>query len=168
MMKGIRIIHVSQFLNDLFKAGKLKFTKSLPRKVTYHDPCHAGRHLTKFLIDKDGSQLWAGAYLSLNEEDCLYDVPRELLQAIPGLELVEMERIRANSFCCGGGGGVMTGFPDWAQRNAALRIQEGMETGAEQMVSICPFCHYNLNQGSQGIGSSMKLYDLTELIDQVL
>ena len=94
--------------------------------------------------------------------------PGNCSRPFPGLELVEMERIRANSYCCGGGGGVMTGFPDWAQRNAALRIQEGMETGAEQMVSICPFCYYNLNQGSQGIGSSMKLYDLTELIDQVL
>ncbi len=168
MMKGIRIIHVSQFLNDLVKAGKLKFKKSLPWKITYHDPCHSGRHLTKFIVDKDGSQLWAGAYISLDEADCLYDTPRELLQAIPGLELVEMERIRANSYCCGGGGGVMTGFPDWAQRNAGLRIQEGEETGAEHMVSICPFCYYNLNQGSQGIGSKMKLYDLTELIDQVL
>ncbi len=168
MMKGIKIIHVSQFLYDLYKAGQLKFSGPLPRKITYHDPCHSGRHLTKFLVDKDGSQLWTGAYISLSEEDCLYDVPRDLLKAIPGIELAEMQRIRANSYCCGGGGGVMTGFPDWAQRNAALRIQEGMETGAETMVSICPFCHYNLNQGSQGIGSPMKLVDLTELINQVL
>jgi len=62
----------------------------------------------------------------------------------------------------------MTGYNDWAARNAGIRIQEGMETGADQMVSICPFCHYNLNQGAQGIGSKMKLYDLTELIDKVL
>ena len=137
-------------------------------KVTYHDPCHAGRHLNKYLVDADGSQLWAGAYISQDEADCLYDIPRELLKAIPGIELVEMERTRANSFCCGGGGGVMTGFPDWAQRNAALRVQEGLETGAEHMVSICPFCHYNLNQGAQGIGSAMKLYDLIELIDRAL
>ena len=115
-----------------------------------------------------GSQLWAGAYVSLNDEDCLYDKPRELLKAIPGIDLREMRRIKANSYCCGGGGGVMTGYNDWAQRNAALRIQEGMETGAQHMVSICPFCHYNLNQGSQGIGSKMKLYDLTELIDMAL
>ena len=52
-------------------------------KVTYHDPCHAGRHLTKYLVDKDGSQLWAGAYISLNEEDCLYDIPRELSRPFP-------------------------------------------------------------------------------------
>jgi Fe-S oxidoreductase len=168
MMDGIRITHITQFLHDLFTSGQLKLSKSVDWKVTYHDPCHAGRHLTKFIIDKDGSQLWAGAYVGLNDEDCLYDKPRELLKAIPGIDLREMRRIKANSYCCGGGGGVMTGYNDWAQRNAALRIQEGMETGAQHMVSICPFCHYNLNQASQGIGSKMKLYDLTELIDRAL
>ena len=168
LMQGIRVIHVTQFLNELHQAGRLTFSQPLPMKVTYHDPCHAGRHLTKYLVDEDGSQLWAGAYINLNEEDCLYDIPRDLLKAIPGIELVEMERTRANSFCCGGGGGVMTGFPDWAQRNAALRIQEGLDTGAEHMISICPFCHFNLNQGSQALGSSMKLIDLIELIDQAL
>jgi len=168
LMQGIRVIHVTQFLSELHQAGKLTFSQPVPMKVTYHDPCHAGRHLTKYLVDDDGSQLWPGAYIGLNEEDCLYDIPRDLLKAIPGIELVEMERTRANSFCCGGGGGVMTGFPDWAQRNAALRIQEGLETGAEHMVSICPFCHYNLNQGAQGLGSTMKLYDLIELIDRAL
>jgi Fe-S oxidoreductase len=168
MMEGIRVTHVTQFLHDLFMSGQLKLSESVPWKVTYHDPCHAGRHLTKFIVDKDGSQLWAGAYVGLNDEDCLYDKPRELLKAIPGIDLREMRRIKANSYCCGGGGGVMTGYNDWAQRNAALRIQEGMETGAQHMVSICPFCHYNLNQASQGIGSKMKLYDLTELIDKAL
>ncbi len=168
MMEGIRVTHVTQFLHDLFMSGQLKLSESVPWKVTYHDPCHAGRHLTKFIVDKDGSQLWAGAYVGLNDEDCLYDKPRELLKSIPGIDLREMRRIKANSYCCGGGGGVMTGYNDWAQRNAALRIQEGMETGAQHMVSICPFCHYNLNQASQGIGSKMKLYDLTELIDKAL
>jgi heterodisulfide reductase subunit D len=168
MMEGIRVIHTTQFLYELWTSGQLKFSESLPWKVTYHDPCHTGRHLTKFLIDQDGTQLWVGAYVKLDEKECLYDVPRQLLKAIPGIDLREMKRIKDNSYCCGGGGGVMTGYGDWAQRNAALRIQEGMETGADHMVSICPFCHYNLNQGAQGIGSKTKLYDLTELIDKVL
>ncbi|NWG02231.1 MAG: (Fe-S)-binding protein [Syntrophaceae bacterium] len=168
MMEGIRVIHTSQFLYDLYMTGQLKFAESLPWKVTYHDPCHAGRHLTKFIIDKEGTQLWAGAYVKLEDKDCLYDIPRQLLKAIPGIDLREMRRIKANSYCCGGGGGVMTGYNDWAARNAGIRIQEGMETGADHMVSICPFCHYNLNQGAQGTGSKMKLFDLTELIDKVL
>jgi len=168
MLDGIKVTHTVELLNNLFKEGKLKFTGQLPWKVTYHDPCHTGRHLTKFVVDKDGSQLWKGAYVGLNEEDCLYDVPREILRAIPGIEFVEMERIRDNSYCCGGGGGVMTGYGDWAAKNASKRIEEGMRTGAEHMVSICPFCHYNLNEGSRRISSEMKLYDLVELLDQVV
>jgi Fe-S oxidoreductase len=157
-----------ELLNNLFKEGKLKISGSLPWKVTYHDPCHTGRHLNKFVIDQDGSQLWKGAYIGINEQDCLYDVPREILRAIPGIEFVEMDRIRDNSYCCGGGGGVMTGYGDWAAKNASKRIEEGMATGAEHMVSICPFCHYNLNEGAKRINSTMRLYDLVELLDQIV
>jgi len=167
-LRGIAVRHTVEYLYDLYKTGKLSFTASLPCKVTYHDPCHTGRHLTKFLVDEDGSQRWEGAYLGLNEEECLYEVPRELLRAIPGVELVEMERIRANSYCCGGGGGVMTGYGDWAAKNASERIQEGMRTGADCMVSLCPFCHYNLNEGAKRIGSAMRLSDLVEILDRAL
>ncbi len=62
----------------------------------------------------------------------------------------------------------MTGFTDWAGKNAGLRIQEGEETGAEKMVSICPFCYFNLTEGSKRVGSKMTLHDLTELIDLAL
>ncbi len=168
VMDGIEVIHTADLLNGLYKEGKLKFAGELPMKVTYHDPCHTGRHLNKFVVDKEGKDLWEGAYVEVDESDCLYDEPRELLQAIPGLQLEEMERIRANSFCCGGGGGVMTGFGDWATKNASLRIEEGMETGAEKMVSICPFCYFNLNEGAKRIGSGMQVVDLVELVDQVL
>jgi Fe-S oxidoreductase len=168
LMEGLTVVHTVDFLYRLFQEGKLKFTGQLPWKVTYHDPCHTGRHLNKFQVDQEGLQLWKGAYVSLDEGDCLYDVPREMLKAIPGIQFTEMERIRDNSYCCGGGGGVMTGYGDWAAKNAGRRIEEGMRTGADQMVSICPFCHYNLNEGAKRIGSPMKLYDLVELIDQVL
>ncbi len=164
----IKIIHTTDFLYKYFKEGKLKFTKEVPWKVTYHDPCHTGRHLLEYSIDEDGSQQWKGSYLGKSEDNCLYDIPREMLKAIPGIEFNEMERIRNNSYCCGGGGGVMTGYGDWAAKNAGIRIQEGMDTGADQMVSICPFCHYNLNEGAKRIKSDMKLYDLVELIDMAL
>ena len=167
-MEGITIIHTTELLYNYFKEGKLKFTGNLPWKVTYHDPCHTGRHLNKFTFDEDGSVAWKDAYLETNQEDCLYGIPRELLGAIPGIEFKEMDRIRDNSYCCGGGGGCMTGYGDWAAKNASKRIEEGMNTGSEHMVSICPFCHYNLNEGSRRIGSSMKLYDLVEIIDQVI
>ena len=167
-LSGVTVIHTVEYLYNLYKAGKFSFAGGIPWKVTYHDPCHTGRHMNKFVIDEDGSQLWKGAYVGMNEEECLYDIPRELLRAIPGVELVEMERIRANSYCCGGGGGVMTGYGDWAAKNASERIREGMRTGADCMVSQCPFCHHNLNEGAKRIGSPMKLYDLVELMDRVL
>jgi Fe-S oxidoreductase len=168
LLGDIQIIHTTDFLYNLFKEGMLKFTKEVPLKVTYHDPCHTGRHLIEYKIDKDGSQQWVGSYLGKNEEHCLYDIPREMLKSIPGIDFREMDRIRSNSYCCGGGGGVMTGYGDWAAKNAGLRIEEGMSTGAEHMVSICPFCHYNLNEGAKRIKSSMKLYDLVEFIDMAL
>lgn len=167
-LDGIEIIHTTDFLFRKFKAGEMKFTKELPWKVTYHDPCHTGRHMFSYDVDEDGSRQWKGSFISKSDEDCLYDVPREILHAIPGLEFTEMERIKGNSYCCGGGGGVMTGYGDWAAKNASLRVQEGLDTGAEQMVSICPFCHYNLNEGAKRLKSDMRVFDLVELIDQVL
>jgi len=168
MFEGIKVIHTVDFLYEMFKEGKLKFKKEVPWKVTFHDPCHTGRHLIKFEIDEDGSKLWEGAYIQENLEDCLFDVPRDMLQAIPGIEFVEMERIRKDSYCCGGGGGCMTGFADWAAKNAAKRVEEGLSVGAEKMVSICPFCHYNINAGAALLEREQILYDLVELIDMAL
>ncbi len=168
MMEGIEVIHTADYIKRLIDEGKISFANEVPMKVTYHDPCHTGRHLNKFKVDEDGSELWEGAYVDVDESDCLYDEPRDVLKAVPGVELVEMKRIRSNSFCCGGGGGVMTGYGDWAARNAGLRIQEGMETGAEKMVSICPFCYFNLNEGAKRIGSPMTLVDLTEIVEKAL
>ncbi len=168
MLEGIEVIHTVEMLYRMFQEGKLKFSKELPWKVTYHDPCHTGRHLLQFEIDEDGSKKWPGAYVREIDDLCLYDIPRELIKAIPGIELIEMNRIKKNSYCCGGGGGCMTGYGEWAARNAGLRIQEGEETGAQEMISICPFCHYNLNEGSKKVSSNMKLYDLTEILDMVI
>jgi Fe-S oxidoreductase len=168
MTEGIEIIHTTDYLFKMFTDGQMKFTKSLPWKVTYHDPCHTGRHLIDYEVDKDGSQAYAGCYMGSSKDNCLFDIPRDMLKSIPDIEFFEMERVRDNSYCCGGGGGVMTGYGDWAAKNAGLRIKEGMDTGAEKMVSICPFCHYNLNEGAKTIGSDMRLYDLVELLDQAL
>ncbi len=168
LMDGIEVVHVVDYLHRLLEEGRLPLQAVSERTLTYHDPCHVGRHLTEFSIDKDGSVQYPGAYLGQSEEACLYDAPRELLRAIPGVEFVEMERNRANSFCCGGGGGVMTGYGDWAARNAALRVTEGEETGAEGMVSTCPFCFHNLNEGAKRAESPLRVRDLTELIDEAL
>ncbi|MCX6657713.1 MAG: (Fe-S)-binding protein, partial [Euryarchaeota archaeon] len=86
------VVHITQFVNELIDSGRLKLEKRVDGVVTFHDPCHLGRH------------------------NLLYDEPRKILQSIPGIKLVEMERNRAEARCCGAGGGVKTAFPDLAQK----------------------------------------------------
>ncbi len=141
---GIEILHVTEYLYSLLKDGKLKITKEFPHTVTYHDPCHMGRHVG------------------------VYDAPRELLKAIPGLNLNEMDRNRENAWCCGAGGGVKSGFKDWAIDIASARIKEAEETKSNYLVSSCPFCHRNLTDAIKAVKSNLKMIDVTEILDSVI
>jgi heterodisulfide reductase subunit D len=116
-MQNIKVVHAVEYLDDLVRQGRLKFTKAVKRKVTYHDPCHLGRG--------------AG----------VYDAPRNLLRAVPGLELVEMPRNRRWSWCCGGGGGVPEAYPDLAKWSAEDRLNEAKATGAELLLTTSAVCH---------------------------
>ena len=94
----------------------------------------------------------------------IYDPPRNILKKIPGLKLVEMERIREYAYCCGAGGGVKSAFPEMALNIAEVRIEEAEDTGAEVLVSACPFCSTNLQDGINSRGSNLKYYDISELL----
>jgi heterodisulfide reductase subunit D len=141
---NFEVLHMVEFLHRLMGEGKLDFPYRVERKVTYHDPCHLGRA--------------AG----------VFDAPRELMNAIPGLELVEMERIRQYSRCCGAGGGVKAGFPDIQGKMAVRRVREAEETGAEDLVSACPFCFAGLQVGIKAAGSSLVMKDVTSLVAKAL
>ncbi len=136
------VYHLSQFVNKLIKEKKLKFTREIKAKVTYHDPCHLGRHSGE------------------------YEAPREVLSKIPGITLVEMPRNRKASRCCGAGGGYKSAFNDMAVNIGAGRVKEAEETGAEILVTTCPFCVVNLAAGAKSIGSKIKVMDLSELLLQ--
>ncbi len=138
---NFEVLHTSQLVNRLIKEGKLSPQK-ISAKVTYHDPCHLGRH-TK-----------------------VYEEPREVIKAI-GAELIEMERNRGESFCCGSGGGVKSQFKDLAGAIGKNRIQEAKETGAEYLVSCCPFCKYHLKQMADEQGIQLKVVDLVELVNNL-
>ncbi len=134
-----KIQHITEFLSDLKKEGKLELT---PReeKVTYHDPCHLGRHCG------------------------VYKPPRMLIKEIVGKNLVEMPRNEKNAWCCGAGGGVKSAFKDWAVEIAADRIKEAEATGADILVTSCPFCFRNLQDAIEKTGSKLKFYDITEYL----
>ncbi len=98
----------------------------------------------------------------------VYEAPRNVLKQIPGIKLIEMERIREYAYCCGAGGGVKAQFPEFALNTSKRRVEEAMSTSADTLVSCCPFCKTNLLDGIKALGSNMKFYDLVELIDMIL
>jgi Fe-S oxidoreductase len=134
------VYHFTQYVNKLIKEKKLKFTKEIKAKVTYHDPCHLGRHGGEF------------------------EAPREVLKKIPGVELVEMPRNRMGSRCCGAGGGYKSAFNDMAVNIAAERVKEAVATGAEILATTCPFCVVNLQAGAKQIGAKIKVMDIAEML----
>jgi heterodisulfide reductase subunit D len=135
-----RVVHVTQFVNELIDSGKLKLEKRVDGVVTFHDPCHLGRH------------------------NLLYDEPRKILEAIPGLKIVEMERNRAEARCCGAGGGVKTAFPDLAQKISFLRVEDAEKTGADILATSCPFCYQSLKASIEAKGSKLRMMDLMGLV----
>ncbi|MFX1378232.1 MAG: (Fe-S)-binding protein [Promethearchaeota archaeon] len=139
---GIEILHLPEFLLEKLNDNEIKFNNNLNMKVTYHDPCHIGRHMG------------------------IYEPPREVLKNIPGIELIEMSRNRQNAWCCGSGGGVRSAFKDLSSFAAKERIEEAKESNAEALVSCCPFC---LNQFKSNIkNNEIKTYDLSELVHKAI
>jgi Fe-S oxidoreductase len=122
----------------------LKFSKELEAKVTYHDPCYLGRH------------------------NDVYDEPRKILESIPGLELVEMERNRKNSLCCGGGGGGMWMETPMEERFSVLRVKEALETKADYLATSCPYCISMLEDGVKTLEADIKVVDVAELVKMAL
>ena len=134
----LKVIHISQLLEQLIKENKINLKHNNDLKVTYHDSCHLGRH--------------AGEY----------EAPRNVIQTIS--KLVEMENIKEKSRCCGSGGGVKSAYGDLSNSIANLRVKEAEETGADLLVSACPFCKLNLSQNSD----DLEILDLSEFVLQHL
>jgi Fe-S oxidoreductase len=98
----------------------------------------------------------------------VYEPPRDILKSIPGLRLVEMDRIKEYAWCCGAGGGVNESYPDFSMWTAQERISEAEPTGAEAIVTACPWCIKTLNEAITQKGSSLKVFDVIELLDKSL
>ena len=163
---AFEVLHITEYLERLLRAGRIQPGGPLHLKVTYHDPCHLGR-LSDPFIPWEGVR---GAYgvctpkkeLRRGTWGC-YDPPRQILRAIPGVELVEMERVRENSWCCGAGGGMRTLAPEFARWTAEQRIAEAIATGAEALICACPWCEQNL---AEAAGDRIAVHDIGELFAQ--
>jgi Fe-S oxidoreductase len=142
--KKMLVRHHTQFIRDLIASKKLRFENRNEKsiKVTYHDPCYLGKH------------------------NGIYEEPREVLKSIPGVEMLEMKRSRQKSLCCGGGGGRMwLDFED-ERKLSEVRIEEALATGAEVLVTACPFCLVNLEDAAKtkGAEEKIRILDIAELV----
>jgi Fe-S oxidoreductase len=169
------VLHVVELLARLIKAGKLKLKKSVPMTITYHDPCHLGRQGESY-VPWNGKKKTILGQLTINDPPKpryngawgIYEPPREILQSIPGLKLVEMERIREYSWCCGAGGGAKDAYPDFSLWTATERIEEAKATGSEAIVTACPWCKSNFTNAINTMGEKIKVLDIIELVQQSL
>ena len=147
----LEVVHHTQLLNRLVRDGKLTPVKdgagAAKRSITYHDPCYLGRH---------------------NE---VYSPPRELLQILPGAEVVEMERNSEKSFCCGAGGARMWMEENIGERINVNRTQEAVGTGADQIAVGCPFCRVMLADGltsEQAKGNAREEVEVLDVAQMLL
>jgi len=141
------VFHYTEYILDLIEESRLRITQSINERVTYHDPCYLGRC------------------------NGMYEPPRKIVNAIPGINLIEMNRSKEKSFCCGAGGGRF-----WMQEEMGkkglneLRIEEAVKTKAEIVITSCPFCLTMLDDGIKlkELEESIKVLDLIELVEHAV
>lgn len=142
--KGLRVQHYTQLLSELIDEGKINFSKKVDAVVTYHDPCFLGRY------------------------NDVYEPPRKILEAIPGLKLVEMPRNKENSFCCGGGGGMMWVDELGEERACVVRAREAVSVEPDVVATACPFCLSSLEDGFKIIDKEVPVKDIIELVKDAI
>jgi heterodisulfide reductase subunit D len=138
-----RLYHASQIIHELIKDGRISL-KEIKTRVTYHDPCDLGRN------------------------SGVFEEPREVLRAIPGLQLIEMPQNRQFSLCCGGGGNLEMTNPELSSKVAQMKIQKILETGADMVVSSCQQCLRTITTRARRQNVDLAVKDLTDLLIQAI
>ncbi|HEV2063313.1 MAG TPA: heterodisulfide reductase-related iron-sulfur binding cluster [Thermoanaerobaculia bacterium] len=133
------VVHGSQLVADLIASGRVKMAGEIAETITFHDPCYLGRY------------------------NGVYDAPRQILNAIPGLKLTELERSREKGLCCGAGGGRMWMEEKLGSRINQTRMKEIVESGAGAVGVSCPFCMVMIGNAKEEIGASTQPFDVLEL-----
>ena len=139
---NFEVIHHTQFIANLIEEGKLRITRVNEALVTYHDPCYLGRY------------------------SGIYEPPRQILNCIPGVTMVEMEQNREKGFCCGGGGGCMWLEERIGRRISEMRIERAIETGSQIVITACPYCLQMFDDAikTKSVEESLKAMDIAELV----
>jgi len=170
---NVEVLHITEYIDRLVKQGKLKMTNKVPMKVTYHDPCHLGRLGEPFVPWKGQEKIVFNQMYIYDPPKPwrkgthgVYEIPRNVIKSIPGVDLVEMSRIKEYAWCCGAGGGVIDAYPEMAQETALERIEEANSTGAETLVTACPWCKRNFLDAIRASGDKLKVMDILELVEQ--
>ncbi|NHJ20482.1 MAG: (Fe-S)-binding protein [Candidatus Lokiarchaeota archaeon] len=140
-----KVKHITEILTEMLNNNEIPFKPvEGSETVTWHDPCHLGRHMN------------------------LYEIPRDAILKIPGLKFKEMKRNRNNSWCCGAGGGVKSEFPDLALDISTERIKEAIDTGAQILTTSCPFCIGNFSDAYKEMEpkdqEKINIIDIIDLI----
>lgn len=141
------ILHSSQILLKCLEEGRLKIKKEMKKIVTYHDPCFLGK------------------------QNNIFDEPRAILNAIPGIIFKEFDRSRERSLCCEGGGGRMwVESSSEGERLSEIRVKDAMELGVDIIITACPFCLLTLEDAIKTTGNEEKIcaMDLAELLVEVI
>jgi Fe-S oxidoreductase len=136
------VYHHSELLAQWVKEGRLKPTKEVKERITYHDSCYLGRY---------------------NE---IYDKPRQILTAIPGVEIVEMKRSGCDSMCCGAGGGLMWMEEHEGTRINVARTEQALEVNPTAIASACPYCLTMMSDGvkMKEMEDQVKTRDIAEIL----
>jgi len=137
---NFKVLHTVELLSNLIKSGDIKFETKDKLKVSYHDPCHLGRHCG------------------------IYEEPRKTLEKIPNTEIVEMEWAKDKSYCCGAGAGLKALAEDLAVSIARKRLDDAVGRGAEVIVSACPFCKHNLLDSARKYNVKIEVKDIAEIV----
>lgn len=144
LSEDIQVYHHTEVLYELIRDGKIKPQYEVNETVVFHDSCYLGRY------------------------NNIYDAPREILKAIPGVKVVEMERNRENGMCCGAGGGMMWVEEDAGQRINVARTEQALATNASVIGSACPYCLTMLSDGTKAkeVDEQIKTLDVVEILEK--
>jgi heterodisulfide reductase subunit D len=139
-----KITHITQYVAGAIRTGKLKIKNYLRERLIYHDPCYLSRGVG---VIKE---------------------PREVLRAIPGVELIEFDRWGRLSRCCGAGGAARKVFHENAVAIARLSIDEAWQKGADRLVLSCPACHEKVNEAMKDYPKKVRVVDIMELLSEMV